>query len=203
LIRTLEFWRAIIAECIATFFYVLMLSSVHQALNHPKDSIATVQLYSAVTAGLAAATLTHAFLQVCCMLILQNPAVKRRAGLASATTTHAFLQVCCMLILKNPSLQRRAGLAAATLTHAFLQVCCMSILQEHHHCPALEHRHRRAGSSHPHPRLPPGMLHAKTPKSSVTPHIKKISASENVSPYDLIKRHFTTVLRPSENAKRY
>jgi hypothetical protein len=41
-----------------------MLSSVHQALNHPKDSIATVQLYSAVTAGLAAATLTHAFLQV-------------------------------------------------------------------------------------------------------------------------------------------
>lgn len=63
-IRTLEFWRAIIGECIATFFYVMLLSSVHQALNHPKDSIAVVQMFSALTAGLAIITLTHAFFQV-------------------------------------------------------------------------------------------------------------------------------------------
>jgi len=63
-IRTLEFWRAIIGECIATFFYVMLLSSTHQALNHPKDSTATIQLYTAVTAGLAMFTLTRAFLQV-------------------------------------------------------------------------------------------------------------------------------------------
>lgn len=60
-IRTLEFWRAIIAECIATFFYVVMLSSVYQTLNKPIDSIAMVQMYTAITGGLAMATLTHAF----------------------------------------------------------------------------------------------------------------------------------------------
>eukprot|EP00088_Acartia_fossae_P041992 TRINITY_DN4395_c0_g1_i1.p1 TRINITY_DN4395_c0_g1~~TRINITY_DN4395_c0_g1_i1.p1 ORF type:complete len:633 (-),score=133.34 TRINITY_DN4395_c0_g1_i1:461-2359(-) len=63
-IRSLEFWRAIIGECIGTFFYVMLLSSTHQALNYPKDSIAMVQLMSAVTAGLAITTLTHAFIQV-------------------------------------------------------------------------------------------------------------------------------------------
>jgi len=63
-IRTLEFWRAIIAECIATFFYVVMICSVHHTMKAPQDSPADVQLYTAIATGLAMITLAHAFLPV-------------------------------------------------------------------------------------------------------------------------------------------
>ena len=39
-------------------------SDLLQALNHPKDSIAVVQVFSALTAGLAMITLTNAFWKV-------------------------------------------------------------------------------------------------------------------------------------------
>ena len=54
--RTLEFWRAIIAECIATFFYVSMICSAHSATSD-QDSAAAVQVFTAVGTGLAIATL--------------------------------------------------------------------------------------------------------------------------------------------------
>jgi len=63
-IRTLEFWRAIIAECIATFFYVVMICSVHHTMKSPQDSPADVQIYTAIATGLAMITLAHAFLPV-------------------------------------------------------------------------------------------------------------------------------------------
>jgi len=63
-IRTLEFWRAIIAECISTFFYVVMICSVHHTMKAPQDSPADVQLYTALATGLAMITLAHAFLPV-------------------------------------------------------------------------------------------------------------------------------------------
>jgi len=63
-IRTLEFWRAIIAECIATFFYVVMICSVHQSMDTQQDSLADVQIYTAIATGLAMITLAHAFLPV-------------------------------------------------------------------------------------------------------------------------------------------
>ena len=58
--RTLEFWRAIIAECIATFFYVCMICSVHATMKGD-DSVADLQIYTAVATGLAMITLYHAF----------------------------------------------------------------------------------------------------------------------------------------------
>ena len=58
--RTLEFWRAIIAECIATFFYVAMICSVHSATTD-SDTMAAVQVYTALGTGLAMITLYHAF----------------------------------------------------------------------------------------------------------------------------------------------
>ena len=58
--RTLEFWRAIIAECIATFFYVCMICSVHATMKGD-DSAADVQVYTALGTGLAMITLYHAF----------------------------------------------------------------------------------------------------------------------------------------------
>ena len=45
--RTLEFWRAIIAECIATFFYVCMICSVHATMKGD-DSVADLQIYTAL-----------------------------------------------------------------------------------------------------------------------------------------------------------
>ena len=58
--RTLEFWRAIIAECIATFFYVSMICSVHSTMREV-DSPADIQVYTAIGTGLAMFTLYTAF----------------------------------------------------------------------------------------------------------------------------------------------
>lgn len=60
-IRTLEFWRAIIAECVATFFLVVLVCCSHQAINGKMDSLAAGQLYTATGTGLAVTALYHAF----------------------------------------------------------------------------------------------------------------------------------------------
>jgi len=59
-IRTLEFWRAIIAECIASFLLVTMVCSIHSSMRDP-DTFATLQVYTALGTGLAMMTLYHAF----------------------------------------------------------------------------------------------------------------------------------------------
>ena len=58
-IRTLEFWRSIIAECVATFFYVVIVCSVTTSSTEH-----TVQINTAIASGLAAAMLTSAFARV-------------------------------------------------------------------------------------------------------------------------------------------
>jgi len=63
-VRTLEFWRAIIAECVATFLLVVMVSSSHQSLAAGGASGAQMQLFLAVATGLAVIVLTRAFLSV-------------------------------------------------------------------------------------------------------------------------------------------
>lgn len=55
-IRTLEFWRSIICECTATFFYVLIVLSIISSSNDHN-----VQTNSAIGAGLAMAMLTGCF----------------------------------------------------------------------------------------------------------------------------------------------
>ena len=67
--RTLDFWRSIFAECVATFFYVMLVTSVSAgevakgspAAEEEKDAN---RVYSALAAGLAALVLTLAFARV-------------------------------------------------------------------------------------------------------------------------------------------
>ena len=90
--RTLEFWRAIIAECIATFFYVSMICSAHSATSD-QDSAAAVQVFTAVGTGLAMATLHHAFAPVSGGHL--NPAVTAAAVVTKRVSLlRAALYVC-------------------------------------------------------------------------------------------------------------
>ena len=77
MIRTLSFWRALTAECIATFLYSLLvcLMSVSSADSHPGTS----QAYCGLVAGLAMAALTTVFLPVSGAHI--NPALSVAAAL--------------------------------------------------------------------------------------------------------------------------
>jgi len=63
-VRTLEFWRAIIAECVASFLLVVMVSSSHQSLAAGGASGAQMQLFLAIATGLTVIVLTRAFLSV-------------------------------------------------------------------------------------------------------------------------------------------
>ena len=58
-IRTLEFWRSIIAECIATFIYVLLVLNVTSAASEH-----TLLTNSGLAAGLAMATVSFCFSKV-------------------------------------------------------------------------------------------------------------------------------------------
>lgn len=58
-VRTLEFWRSIISECLATFFYVFVVCGTYV---HPQPQWAILHIYMAAFAsGFAAATLTQCF----------------------------------------------------------------------------------------------------------------------------------------------
>ena len=60
--RTLSFWRALTAECIATFLYSLLVSLM--AASSQDTEPATTQAFTGVVAGLAIATLSTIFLPV-------------------------------------------------------------------------------------------------------------------------------------------
>ena len=64
-VRTLELWRAVIAECLATVFYVFLVCGsfspwIGKASSHEPQA----RLVVAMVSGLAAAVLVHSFGQV-------------------------------------------------------------------------------------------------------------------------------------------
>ncbi|RWS12254.1 neurogenic protein big brain-like protein [Dinothrombium tinctorium] len=60
-IRTLEFWRAILTECLATFFYVFLVCSVYISWTSSLIAHQPNWTVMALTNGLAMATLTQCF----------------------------------------------------------------------------------------------------------------------------------------------
>lgn len=60
-IRTLEFWRAIIAECLSTFFYVFLLCATHISWSGSVLAHQPNWLVIAMTSGCAMATLSQCF----------------------------------------------------------------------------------------------------------------------------------------------
>ncbi|XP_013786741.1 neurogenic protein big brain-like, partial [Limulus polyphemus] len=69
-IKTLEFWRSIIAECLASFFYVFLLCGAHITWPGHDPSNLTIK---ALTSGLTMATLTQCFSHISGAHV--NPAV--------------------------------------------------------------------------------------------------------------------------------
>lgn len=59
-LRSLELWRAVICECLATFFYVVVVCGAAGAAG-AGAAPATMLLAASLASGLAAATLTHCF----------------------------------------------------------------------------------------------------------------------------------------------
>lgn len=58
--RTLEFWRSIISECLASFFYVFVVCGASAAVA-PTGSQGLVVIANALAAGFSIAALTQAF----------------------------------------------------------------------------------------------------------------------------------------------
>lgn len=64
-IRTLEFWRAVISECLASFIYVFLVCG---AAADAGTTISSGVIATALAAGFAATTLTHCFGHISGML---------------------------------------------------------------------------------------------------------------------------------------
>lgn len=58
--RTLEFWRSIISECLASFFYVFVVCGASAAVA-PTGSQGLVVIANALASGFAIAALTQSF----------------------------------------------------------------------------------------------------------------------------------------------
>lgn len=71
-IRTLEFWRSIISECVASFFYVFIVCGAAAGAG-VGASVSSVLLATSLASGFAVATLTQCFMHVSGAHI--NPAV--------------------------------------------------------------------------------------------------------------------------------
>ena len=79
-IRTLSFWRALTAECISTFLYVLLVCCMHQTVSSTPDlHPSSGQAYCGMVAGLAIISLTTIFLPV--SGAHTNPAISIAAAL--------------------------------------------------------------------------------------------------------------------------
>lgn len=68
-IRSLEFWRSIISECMASFFYVFIVCGAAAGAG-VGASLSSVLLATALSAGFAMTTLTHCFGHISGNLIL-------------------------------------------------------------------------------------------------------------------------------------
>lgn len=60
-IRTLEFWRSIIVECVCSFFYVFLVCSTHISWTGSLIGHQPNWLVMALTSGLTMSTLIHCF----------------------------------------------------------------------------------------------------------------------------------------------
>lgn len=64
-VRTLEFWRSIISECLAAFFYVFIVCGAASGAGGAPSTLSTptssVTLATALAAGFSIATLTQCF----------------------------------------------------------------------------------------------------------------------------------------------
>ena len=79
-LRTLSFWRALTAECISTFLYVLLVCCIHEtAATTPELHQSSAQAYCGIVAGLAIISLTTIFLPV--SGAHSNPALSLAAAL--------------------------------------------------------------------------------------------------------------------------
>ncbi|XP_054742147.1 neurogenic protein big brain [Anastrepha obliqua] len=80
-IRTLEFWRSIISECLASFFYVFIVCGAAAGAG-VGASVSSVLLATALASGLAMATLTQCFIHISGAHV--NPAVTLAACIIRA-----------------------------------------------------------------------------------------------------------------------
>lgn len=69
--RTLEFWRSIISECLASFFYVFVVCGASAAVA-PTGSQGLVVIANALAAGFSIAALTQSFGHVSGNLLIET-----------------------------------------------------------------------------------------------------------------------------------
>ncbi|XP_046383823.1 neurogenic protein big brain [Ischnura elegans] len=106
-VRTLEFWRSIISECLATFFYVFIACGGGASMAGPGATAASQNLGAALATGFAVATLTQCFGHVSGAHM--NPAVT----VAMATTRNISLLRAAMFV----TAQCGGGIAGAALLY--------------------------------------------------------------------------------------
>ncbi|XP_071441532.1 neurogenic protein big brain [Hetaerina americana] len=106
-VRTLEFWRSIISECLATFFYVFIACGGGASLVAPGAPATSPNLGAALATGFAVATLTQCFGHVSGAHM--NPAVT----VAMATTRNISLLRAAMFV----TAQCGGGIAGAALLY--------------------------------------------------------------------------------------
>ncbi|KAG8222570.1 hypothetical protein J437_LFUL011696 [Ladona fulva] len=106
-VRTLEFWRSIISECLATFFYVFLACGGGASLVGSGTPPTTPNLGTALATGFAVATLTHCFGHVSGAHM--NPAVT----VAMATTRNISPLRAAMFV----TAQCGGGIAGAALLY--------------------------------------------------------------------------------------
>lgn len=78
--RTLSFWRAVAAECLASFFNLIIICSIYSTMhNDPDLPYSMVQVYSGIVTGLGMIAITTTCLPISGAHI--NPAISLAAGL--------------------------------------------------------------------------------------------------------------------------
>jgi len=79
--RTLSFWKAVAAECLASFLNLIIICSIYSTMhNDPDLPYSMVQVYSGIVTGLGMIAITTTCLPISGAHI--NPAISMAAGLA-------------------------------------------------------------------------------------------------------------------------